>query len=76
MYQDPVQASKLRCLRSRASTAQTWDLYKSGSFTLDERLHPGLGLFRIVNLSPRVSSPQPVHLAIFVAHRMIILNAV
>lgn len=39
-------------------------------------LHPCLCLLRIINLRPRVPRAQPIHLAILMRHRVIILNAI
>jgi hypothetical protein len=51
-------------------------LDQAGFLTLDQRLHPVLCLFLIINLRPGVASTKIVWLAIFVTHRVIVFNAI
>lgn len=52
------------------------NLHKTCFFALDQGLHPFFGLLGVVDLGPRVTSPKPIHLAVLVAHGVIILYAV
>jgi hypothetical protein len=52
------------------------DLYKSSLLALDERLHPLFGRLFVVNLGPRIASPEIVGLAVVVAHAVVILDTV
>lgn len=52
------------------------DLDEPGILAANQRLHPGLGLLLVVNLGPGIAGAQVVRLAIFMAHAVVIFDAV
>lgn len=74
MYQlDNISIQSIKYYR--CSTPSRY-LYEACFFALDQRFHPFFGLLSVVDLGPGVPSSEPIHLTIFVAHRVIILYTI
>ena len=52
------------------------NLHQARILAPDQRLHPSLRLLRIVDLSPRVSHAQPIHLTVMVRHGMVVFDSI